>query len=183
METRFWVFQTWEQADKAVLGALKQKKNGLCVWGWEKCSWRWDGAWSSDQVLCVWAQQLRLTHLLLSRGAGGEGVGFQAGRRWAGDRDSCLRWGFSHVGPQSLRGQHASGRTQCLKESLGEKTVFTLFLYVQLLIHCVYNSWNCDSVIGSYLDNAQLWQFIFLWHWLIHDLLKSQTSITSRSFN
>lgn len=21
------------------------------------------------------------------------------GRRWAGDRDPCLRWGFSHVGP------------------------------------------------------------------------------------
>lgn len=66
MEIKFSAFQTWKWADEAVLGALKQEKKGLCVWGWEKGSWGWEGVWSRDQVLvfglsnwdwliCFWA--------------------------------------------------------------------------------------------------------------------------------
>lgn len=74
METKFWAFQTWQWADEAVLGALKQKKRlGRLGKGFLGMG----GGLEQRPSPGVWAQQLRLTHLLLSRGAavGGKVLG------------------------------------------------------------------------------------------------------------
>lgn len=92
IETKFWVFQTGKQADEAVMGALKQKKRLVCLGlrkGFRGVGWGLE--WRPSPVRL--GSDTEIDSPVSEQGGrrGRERVRFQAGRKWAGDRDPCLR--------------------------------------------------------------------------------------------